>query len=118
MNRNIYECVFYAQKLGLNFKFQNSKAFVIDYDEDEFDLSKSAHNSELLVGTGNAKFGSPMPSPTPLGIVAVSGGDASVAATAVPVASVVTSVEPCNTTSSAPVIATAVVAPNNKVIIA
>ena len=38
-SRDIYECIFYTKKLGLNFKFQNQRAFVISYDEEEFNAS-------------------------------------------------------------------------------
>jgi len=34
--RNIYRCVFFEPRLGINFKFQNGKAFVSSYDEENF----------------------------------------------------------------------------------
>ena len=45
-NRDIYECIFYAKKLGLNFKFQNQKAFVVSYDEEESNASYSLQESK------------------------------------------------------------------------
>jgi hypothetical protein len=52
-SRNIYRCVFFEPRLGLNFKFQNGKAFVSSFDEDNFVVRKSplSPSSVLLRGT-------------------------------------------------------------------
>ena len=45
-NRKLYEYVFYTKRLGLTFKFQNSKAFVTSYDEGNFESPKPVGKKE------------------------------------------------------------------------